>query len=197
VRVWTPKAVGLEHIAIAALEKDLEFLPTGESRIRVYGKWHDMPRDIAAYGDAGTQYTFSGLTVVAKPWTDLVTSFKTTVERLVGCEFNFCLVNRYQSGKNYIGKHRDDQPGLDPSFPIASLSFGCPRDFVLEPSDNGGSGGQKVVQTLAHGMLLTMDPPTNTFWKHSVPKRMRETRARINFTFRRIRPSLDSIDASS
>lgn len=39
---------------------------------------------------------------------------------------------------------------------------------------------------LASGSLLLMNPPTNTYWYHSLPRRAAVLRPRINLTFRRI-----------
>ena len=49
------------HAWFKALEKPkaLEYYPKSMTRIKMYGKWHDMSRDMTAYGDPGTSYTFS------------------------------------------------------------------------------------------------------------------------------------------
>lgn len=36
-----------------------------------------------------------------------------------------------------MGEHRDNEPDLDPDFPIASVSLGAERPFVLKHRDAG------------------------------------------------------------
>ncbi len=44
-------------------------------------------------------------------------------------------VDRYNDGNDKMGEHKDDEKELDPQAPIASLSFGQARDFVLRHQD--------------------------------------------------------------
>lgn len=90
-----------------------------------------------------------------------------------------------------MGEHRDDEKELDPLCPIASVSLGAGRDFVFRHRDARGKMPQRRMEPvkleLAHGSLLLMNQPTNTFWYHSLPVRKRISQPRINLTFRRIR----------
>ena len=62
---------------------------------------------------------------------------------LGGETFNFVLVNRYKDGSEHMGEHRDNEQELVQTAPIASLSFGQTRDFVLRHKDScGRRGGQ-------------------------------------------------------
>lgn len=100
------------------------------------------------------------------------------------------LNTRYKDGEDHIGEHRDDEKELDPLCPIASVSLGAPRDFVFRHRDARGRHSCRQIEPvkleLAHGSLLLMNPPTNTFWYHSVPVRKKVLFPRINLTFRRI-----------
>ena len=40
---------------------------------------------------------------------------------------------------------------------------------------------------LAHGDLLLMEPPTQLWWQHSLPRRLRLQQERLNLTFRVVR----------
>lgn len=42
-----------------------------------------------------------------------------------------------------MGEHRDNEPELDPNYPIASISLGQERDFVLKHKDTRKSGKDK------------------------------------------------------
>lgn len=63
-------------------------------QVKVYGKWHKIPRQQVAYGDDGIKYTFSGITVPAKPWLPCLIAIKQLVETITGYKYNFLLVNR-------------------------------------------------------------------------------------------------------
>lgn len=89
-----------------------------------------------------------------------------------------------------MGEHRDDERELDPLCPIASVSLGAARDFIFRHRDARGKQSRRHIEPvkleLAHGSLLLMNPPTNTFWYHSLPARKKVLLPRINLTFRRI-----------
>lgn len=105
---------------------------------------------------------------------------------------SFCsqFSTRYQDGKDHMGEHRDDEKELDPLCPIASVSLGAKRDFIFRHRDARGKSVQRQIEPvkleLAHGSLLLMNRPTNTFWYHSLPVRKKVLQPRINLTFRRI-----------
>lgn len=89
-----------------------------------------------------------------------------------------------------MGEHRDDERELDPTCPIASVSLGATRDLIFRHKD-ARTGSSKiqikpVKLELAHGSLLLMNYPTNTYWYHSLPVRKKVKMPRINLTFRRI-----------
>jgi len=151
--------------------------------IKIFGKRHPIPRNQTAYGDPGTTYTFSGMTVNAKPWIPIIQKIKADVEYALGLEFNFCLVNKYDDGSKYIGYHKDDEGDLGAYPKIASVSFGQERKFYFKCDDPA----VPVVKTsLNSGSLCVMYHPTNKYYKHSVPKEAKVTNPRINLTFRRI-----------
>lgn len=60
---------------------------------------------------------------------------------LPGSNFNSLLLNRYKGGNDYVGWHSDDEKlyGLTPE--IASVSFGCDRDFLLKKKARKTSQG--------------------------------------------------------
>lgn len=98
---------------------------------------------------------------------------------------------RYRNGDDYMGEHRDDEPELEGNVPIASISLGQCRDFIFKHADARRTGPLKrsispVKLLLEHGSLLMMNPPSNQFWYHSLPKRKNCPGVRINLTFRKM-----------
>ncbi|XWV24988.1 putative alpha-ketoglutarate-dependent dioxygenase alkB-like 2-like [Tupanvirus deep ocean] len=161
------------------------------SSVKIFGKTIPIPRKQTAFGDPGTTYTFSGMTVKAKKWIPILSTIKKHIEGATGKKFNFCLVNYYENGSKYIGYHKDDEDELGDAPWIVSLSFGQERKFYLK-SDNPKLPIVKM--KLPHGSMCIMMHPTNVYWKHSVPKESVNNcpNPRINLTFRYIDNSADS-----
>ncbi|KRT81924.1 hypothetical protein AMK59_5310, partial [Oryctes borbonicus] len=134
------------------------------AKVKVFDKWHNIPRQQVAYGDEGLSYKFSGLVAPAKPWVPPLQVTRNLISEITGVRFNFVLVNRYRNGLDHIGEHRDNEADLDHSAPIASLSLGQQRTFVLKHADVRKKGDKKrniplVKFELQHGSLLMMNPP--------------------------------------
>ncbi|MCP9807562.1 alpha-ketoglutarate-dependent dioxygenase AlkB, partial [Cyanobium sp. T1B-Tous] len=85
----------------------------------------------------------------------------------------------------------------DAAAPIASLSLGAPRDFRLRPQPSprraagaasplgfGGDACTPFNLPLHNGDLLLMEPPTQLWWQHALPRRLRLQQERLNLTFR-------------
>lgn len=157
------------------LEEEVVYSTGEESKVHVFGKMHNIPRKLAAYGDAGLSYSYSGVTRSACPWTPTLEYIRDVVTKTTGQTFNFALVNRYKDGLDHMGEHRDDERELDPLCPIASVSLGAARDFFFRHRDARGKQNRRQIEPvkleLAHGSLLLMNSPTNTFWYHSLPVR--------------------------
>ncbi|XP_054749383.2 DNA oxidative demethylase ALKBH2-like [Lytechinus pictus] len=171
-------------------EESLDYFTGDLARIKVYGKWHDIPRKQVAHGDAGVTYKYSGVTVPAKPWIPLLLEIRDRIQEVTGFKFNFVLINRYADGNNYMGEHRDDEKDLVSTSPIASLSLGQNRDFIFRHCEARGSQAKRKIPPvkveLEHGSLLMMNYPTNVYWYHSLPVRKKALNTRVNMTFRDI-----------
>lgn len=73
--------------------------------LRVFNKWHAIPRKHVAYGDEGMSYTFSSTTVPALQWNRVLARLRDRLNEMCDEKFNFVLVNRYNDGNDYIGAH--------------------------------------------------------------------------------------------
>ena len=147
----------------------------------MFGKEYVMPRDTAWFGEPGTSYVYSGILNEPLPWTATLLELKHKVEVFSECEFNSLLINRYESGKDKVSWHADDEPELGSDPIIASLSLGGTRDFQLRPKDKSR---ETSTVPLVGGSLLLMKPPTQKFWEHQIPPRSRIDSPRLNLTFR-------------
>jgi alkylated DNA repair dioxygenase AlkB len=99
---------------------------------------------------------------------------RTRIERELGQTPNFVLLNRYCTGADSMGWHRDDEAGCTGD--IASLSLGAERTFLLRP--DGACRSTRLI--LEHGSLLIFDGRM----RHALPKTRRVLGERVNLTFR-------------
>ncbi|KAL7485796.1 hypothetical protein ACHAW6_011390 [Cyclotella cf. meneghiniana] len=103
--------------------------------------------------------------------------------------FNYCLLNHYRNGEEYMSYHSDDESSLHPHYPIASVSLGCTRSFDIRQRKKGETGTKKSRMNripLGDGDLLLMFPPMQEHYEHCIPAEKHVVGGRINLTFRRV-----------
>ena len=154
--------------------------------IKLFGKQVLTPRLQTAFGDEGTSYKFSGTIVEAKPWKKELLILKKVAEDLSGFKLNFCLINYYRNGKDYIGFHSDDEKDLDKTAPIVSITFGVDRLFEFKSNDSKMHDKFNKKFTISNGDVVVFEALTNEYYKHSVLKQIHINKPRWNFTFRKI-----------
>ena len=175
--------------ALRGVEQDRYFglllgdVPWQQHEIRLFGKVHLQPRLVAWYGDAGRQYSYSGIRLAPLPWIEPVLLLKRLCEKFAETDFNSVLLNLYRDGQDTVGWHSDDEPELGPEPVIASLSLGAERAFRLR---NKATGASQTVE-LPAGSVLVMSGRCQEEWEHHLPRRGRVLEPRINLTFRQIR----------
>jgi alkylated DNA repair dioxygenase AlkB len=168
-----------------ALIKKVEWV---QNTIRFYGKESPVPRLEAWYGDEGKSYVYSGIRMDSKPWIKELLAIKKAIEPIAGIQFNSVLINYYRDGQDRVAWHSDDEKELGHNPVIGSVSLGAERKFKLRHKGFDKNGRQAEIM-LAHGSLLLMKGTTQHFWKHEVPRTARPIGARINLTFRVIKPT--------
>jgi len=161
-------------------------LDWGQQAIRMFGRQVMQPRLTTFYGEAGVCYRYSGLSFQARPWSGALEELATRVSEASGQKFNSVLCNLYRGGEDSMGWHADDEAELGQNPTIASISLGATRRFDFKPKKTGE--GEKNGIWLTHGSLLIMGGDIQHHWLHQIAKSKRVTDARINLTFRSIRP---------
>jgi len=198
---YLPNLIDKETSARWKLE--LEQLQTWyHPNLRVYGRTVTQSRSIAAYATTpDLSLKYSGQTVqMHYPYPAIVKEIQDIVENALGLGqhinpsfpredepidgeatgFNHVMLNRYDDGSVYIGKHSDTKENKV----IASLSLGAPRTFTMTPRK--GSPGKSVKWVLGNGSLVVMQGKTQDNWKHEIPKEPKVTEGRISLTFRQL-----------
>ncbi len=147
--------------------------------LRLYGKKHLIPRLTTFIASEDISYSYSGIRHLGQGWPDWITPLRDLVNHECGESFNGCLINLYRDGTDCMGWHADDELEIDNTKPIASLSLGGQRDFLLKHKYKP----QKECVSLGNGDLLIMFPECQREWLHCLPRRKNKI-SRINLTFR-------------
>jgi len=129
-------------------------------------------------------YKFSGRTLVPASWTAEIEAVRDKISARFGGDYNSALLNRYANEQDSVSWHSDDEPEMDSDHPIASLSLGAAREFLVRPITS-----KNAVQSyiLISGSLLVMSPGFQQRYQHCVPKSQTPCATRVNLTFRRMK----------
>lgn len=103
--------------------------------------------------------------------------------------FEGCFLNGYEDGRDALGWHADDDPGIDHSKPIAIISLyapGTPSDKLraIQFKAQDGPPGEIETLTLGHGSLALMSAGMQDTHYHRIPKAGFVAPPRISLTFR-------------
>ncbi|MDN5863038.1 MAG: alpha-ketoglutarate-dependent dioxygenase AlkB [Salinisphaera sp.] len=161
-------------------------LPWRQPKLTLYGREHPVPRLTCWLGDAGVHYRYSGIDHRATGWPAPLAPLIAALHARTGRQPNGALANLYRDGADAMGWHRDNEPELGAHPWILSYNLGASRDFVLR---RYGESRQSHRLSLEHDSLLVMSPAVQRQFEHALPRRRRVTTARLNLTFREIRPS--------
>jgi alkylated DNA repair dioxygenase AlkB len=153
-----------------------------QDEVVIYGKRYVTRRKTAWHGDKEFDYTYSGMTRTALPWTTELKELKNLAEQLSGATYNSCLLNLYHDGHDGMSWHSDNEKMLEKNTAIASMSFGAERKFSFR--HNQTKETRSIV--LEHGSLLVMKDQIQQHWLHALPKSTKVKSARVNLTFRTI-----------
>ncbi|MEB3220845.1 MAG: alpha-ketoglutarate-dependent dioxygenase AlkB [Candidatus Sericytochromatia bacterium] len=158
--------------------------------VSLYGRRIPLPRLTAWHGDPEASYTYSRIQNKPCPWTSPLLAIKQRVEARTGATFNGVLLNLYRDGEDSIAWHSDDEREFGERPTIASLSLGAHRVFWMRHKHD--KEVPKVSQELEDGSLLVMQGDTQRFWEHEIRKSKAVRGARINLTFRLVKPAVVS-----
>ena len=184
VSYWPQPDLGVSPDAV--LSQLVDQTHWRQDDVTVFGKTYAQPRLHAWHGDAGSEYSYSGLTLTPQPWTPLLKTLRDAVTDLSGARYNSVLLNLYRDQRDSMGMHADDERELGPNPVIASLSFGEVRVLTFKHRKRQDLKSVKV--PLAHGSLLIMQGQTQHYWKHGIAKLSRACGPRLNLTFRLVNP---------
>lgn len=80
-----------------------------------------------------------------------------------------CFLNRYDDGRDQLGWHADDDPGIDHANPIAVVTLGNAR--IIQWKEIGSKGIESInEQLLEPGSAFFMPPGMQDEFYHRIPK---------------------------
>ena len=167
------------------MDKVLEGIEWRNDSITFFGKTYPQPRLTAWYGDAGVEYTYSKIKMIAQGWTPELLKLKIQLEKTLEKPFNSVLINYYRNGLDHMSYHTDDEKSLGENPTIASLSFGATRKFYIKHRFEKNIKAQMF--ELKSQSLLVMKDEFQHFWLHKIAKSKTINEARLNLTFRYIK----------
>lgn len=174
-----------QHEANELYEIFKDQLAWQQDQLRVFGKWHPIPRLQAWYGDSEAIYKFSGQRFAPRAWHPQLAILRQRLLR-IGISTNAVLANYYRNGQDKMGWHRDNERSLGVQPTIASVSLGTARTFQLKHKVSG----ERVDILLESGSLLIMAGDMQQHWLHALPMRKGVTSGRINLTYRLVNTSI-------
>ena len=149
--------------------------------IVIYGRPGQQNRDVGFFSDEVKSYNYSGQQMSSQPLGPQLQQLLSYVNFNSGSSFNAVLVNRYNSGSDYIGAHSDNEH-LDPQSGVVCLSIGARRTFRIRDKVTK----QILVDVdLPSGSVVAMIGPSfQSRYTHEIPVQKKVTGVRYSFTLR-------------
>ena len=159
----------------------LKYMPTG---VRQPG--------VCLFGEH--TYVYNKATAKLKPTPfkegSSITRTLEVVNKKLKTNFNSVLVNKYHNKNTSLNWHRDDEPEIDQSEAIASLSIGAERKFIIADSPEDGDRGYFSSTQMAENSVFIMEAGFQEKHVHKVDSGQLEAErgVRYSLTFRKLLP---------
>lgn len=162
------------------IEPMLDYHP----EIRVFGKLCHQQRSVGLFSNEVAGYYYSQKLTASKPMTESLIELLSFVNQFFGASFNSILVNKYESGEEYISAHADDESALDHAVGVVCLSVGASRKFRIRNKLTKAIVGD--VRTSVDEMMQMWGSFQSEF-THEIPKETTIKEKRVSFTFRNLK----------
>src|SRR5665213_2702291 len=134
-------------------------------------------------------YTYGGAksgerTYVGNPFTDPVLDIMNKLNKDFDCNYDVCILNRYDTQHNSLHWHKDNSPEMNNNHPICTVSFGAEREIWWKDSGFKGIVPLENRQLLHDGSVFIMPARFQEDHFHRIPKNDRDCGVRISLTFR-------------
>lgn len=173
-----PKMIKHVESSIPKFESLLNIKP----EINLFGRLIHENRDVGFFSDESAGYKYSNKIEKSKPLDEYLTKIMNVINSHFESKFNGILINRYCTGLDYIGKHSDDERGLDSNAGVVVVSYGADRIFRIRDKKNG-----KIILDISTSEypVIQMAGDFQKYYTHEVPIQRKVKDTRYSFTFRK------------
>ena len=170
--------VSLIEKCVNKVDKELDFHP----EIIIYGKVAHQRRSIGFYSDISKGYNYSSTITPAKKMHKCLNKLLSYINDKFECEYNGILINKYMGGEECIGKHSDDERGLDDRVGVIALSYGAVRKFRVRDKNTN-----KIIIDIPTdpNKIIQMYGNFQKEFTHEIPVEKKIKEVRYSFTFRK------------
>jgi alkylated DNA repair dioxygenase AlkB len=163
---------------VREVDSELDYHP----EIKIFGKICHQQRSIGFYSDTSVGYNYSTTITPSKEMKPCLIELLGYINNKFDASFNGILINKYESGEEYIGKHSDDERGLQPTCGVIAMSFGAVRKFRIRDKITG-----KIVLDVPteQNKIIQMFGNFQKEFTHEIPVEKKVKDCRYSLTFRR------------
>jgi len=173
-----PEICELLKQCINTVDAELDVKP----EIMVFGKVCHQQRSLGFYSDKSKGYNYSTTLTPSKKMHPCLRELLIYINDKFDFNYNGILINKYVGGEEYIGKHSDDERGLDPRVGVVALSYGEIRKFRVR---NKVTGNIEVDLPTDPTKIIQMAGNFQKEFTHEIPVEKTKKGTRYSFTFRK------------
>lgn len=168
----------LIQICVEVVDSELDINP----EIMVYGKVCHQHRSIGFYSDTSKGYNYSSTITPSKKMHPCLRELLIYINDKFDYNYNGILINKYSGGEDYIGKHSDDERGLDSRVGVIALSYGAIRKFRIR---NKLTNEIEIDVPTDPTKIIQMAGNFQEEFTHEIPVEKKVKGVRYSLTFRR------------
>ena len=180
---YYPGFVSNPNTWFSTLWQDLAWERRPDAPRREY--WTTLRNQPYTYGRGAGVRTYA-----PQPDHALIIEGRNAIAEQYGFLLEGCFLNGYETARDWLGWHSDDDPGIDHTKPIAIITVGQGRAIqfrtIIEPFGNGSKGvfGDPETLMLEPGSLCLMPAGMQFSHQHRIPKAGMAVKPRISLTYR-------------
>lgn len=166
---------------MSSICEEIDPLLIHHPELMMYGKVCHMRRSVGFFSNDSIGYRYSGQLAAAQPLQGELLNLLHHINTRFESHYNGILVNKYESGDEYISRHSDDESALDPNVGVLMISVGSIRTFRIRDKTSGAvicnvpTNPQHILQMCGHFQKE---------FTHEIPVEKRVIGVRYSFTFR-------------
>ena len=163
---------------VETVDSELDVKPP----VMVFGKVCHQNRSVGFYSDTSKGYNYSNKLMPSKKMHSCLRELLIYINDKFDYDYNGILINKYSGGEDYIGKHSDDEKGLDSKVGVVALSYGAVRNFRIRWKDTGSIVRDVPTEP---NKIIQMAGDFQKEFTHEIPIQKKVNGTRYSFTFRK------------